>query len=138
MTDPLSVAASALTILSASTTCAKALQNAIREWRNAPDEIAQLNNEVVEVQVLLDSLCQTLKKGAQAEKGAMTATERKLNAVKIALADLEELMKKSFNGITHRRLKYIWIREKGRVRRTHKNLLKARYGLQEALSVGTL
>lgn len=137
MADPLSVTASVLTLLSASTACVQTLQSAIRDWRKAPDEIAQLNNEVVEIQGLLDTLHQNLRKDAQASSVVTVATERKLNALKVALADLEELMK-SFHGISRGRLKYKWLREKAHVSRIQKTLLRARCGLQEILTVNTL
>lgn len=93
---------------------------------------------MVEIQGLLDTLYLTLEKEAQVQPSITAATENKLIAMKIAVAELEELLKKSFNGASRRRLKYNWLREKGRVSRTQKNLLKARRGLQEILNVGTL
>lgn len=138
MAEPFSVAASALTVLSASTTCAQTVQSAIRNWRNAPGEIDQLNNEVADVQALLDALRTTLSKGNQVDMEVLPVTERKLSAVKSALTELEELIKQSFTRVSSKRLKFNWVQKKGQINKLQKNLFKARYELQDAVIVNNL
>ena len=53
MADPLSVSVSAIQLLGASTSTAKALYNLIREWRRAPLELLRLSNEVNDLNLVL-------------------------------------------------------------------------------------
>jgi hypothetical protein len=53
MTDPLSVAAAAITLVGACTECVKRLKNIIRGLRDAPGEILALLNETNDMSIML-------------------------------------------------------------------------------------
>ena len=55
MADPLSVAASIIAVVSAADTACKTLAK-VRSFRNAPNEILALNNEVADLKLIFDCL----------------------------------------------------------------------------------
>ena len=53
MTDPLSVTAGAIAVIGVCTTCAKQLDSLRRGFRDAPEEILALSNEISDMTVVL-------------------------------------------------------------------------------------
>ena len=134
--DPLSVAAS---IMGAGEAVSRGLSKLVA-FRNAPDQLLQLRNEVIDLQLILGALgTETLD---DSTNGSAVAARQKLyntlDWVKEIMLELEKLLeplltKTADNGTKFNKVS--WIRQEKAIRRLEEKMRSARNNLAAAVAI---
>jgi hypothetical protein len=136
MADPLSITASALTVLETSSACARILVHIIRGLKNAPAELTALSNEVNDIKVVLyniKAVCKPTEQGSSLSQEFLDMTSKQLTEAGEILAELEELLKRHIPLSSSSRCS--WPLKKGKAGRLHLKLKDLRMNLLAQLTL---
>jgi Fungal N-terminal domain of STAND proteins len=110
--DPLSIIASALTILEVGTKVSKGLSEIINTWNGAPPAILALYNEISDLNVVLDHVSdaqRTVKaNGAKFDTQFLEALDEHLYQARQLLSQLETLVRE-LKDLSSVKKKYKWL-----------------------------
>ena len=140
MADPLSITASAITILGAVDNVCTALSK-IRILRDAPDELLALNNEVSDFKVVLHTIERHFDGHGETGRTSAIASESLsnlsslINRAKDPITKLEELIeyrfkKAPFDDGHFRVSRTEWLRARSVVERLRQNIRDSRQNIQ--------
>lgn len=134
MADPLSVTASALTVIGASSACANFLLEFIKGLRNAPAELLALSNEVNELKIVLNEIkivCQSIEQEPIPSQEFLDMVSKQLAEAGEILKELDELRKRNSSR------RYRWPLNKSKAERLHGKLKDTRSKLLAQLTLPT-
>lgn len=150
--DPLSFAASIITVVTIAGTTAKELSHLCRALRDAPTEVHALNNEVVDLQGILRAIQAVadtedcagagqneaqlgLQTGSLKAPGAMMIIH--LDRAKEKLSELSHLTQKCMAKGRSFHFHTVWLRERSKAQALQRELRNIRTNLQTALLLVT-
>jgi hypothetical protein len=131
MADPLSLAASAVALLGAGSTCATLLFDLVLTLHKAPEELLALSNEVNELKSVLQDITDIC--GAIDADDSSTASAR--SKIKNLLARAREALKKLDDLLKEPSERWTWIRKKARANKLRGQLKDIRKDLNESLAL---
>ena len=139
--DPLSVAASTLTILST----LESIFKLVKSFRDAPSQLDALNNEIVDVTAAVKHVTQILKEsenktGASSEKDAHLSLA--LSNIREKARELEDLLRSCVTPLSStsdetKVSKISWLKVRSRVQRLQVELRDGKFNLLIALATFT-
>ena len=139
--DPLSVAASTLTILS----ILESIFKLVKSFRDAPSQLDALNNEIVDVTAAVKHVTQILKEsenktGASSEKDAHLSLA--LSNIREKARELEDLLRSCVTPLSStsdetKVSKISWLKVRSRVQRLQVELRDGKFNLLIALATFT-
>jgi hypothetical protein len=136
--DPLSITASAASLLSFSGSCAKYLRKLIHTVRNAPTEILALTNELADLNVLLadvNNTSQAIERApvrSQADSDFLNALSAQLAKAESKIEQLHALaysLSTRTNDGDTKFQRYIWLKKKSSAIRIQQELAEIRQSL---------
>jgi hypothetical protein len=136
MADPLSVTASALTVIEVSSACAKILLQIIQSHRAAPAQLVALSNEVNDIKTVLDDIktvCQSIEQEPSPSQGFLDMTSKQLAEAREILVELDGLLKRFMPLNSSRRWR--WPLNKGKAERLLQKLKEVRSNLLAQLAL---
>jgi hypothetical protein len=138
MADPLSVTASAITVITTCSTCAKNLFDLIQCLRNAPDELQALSNDVNALKAVLHNIgdvCGLVEEGSLSTISFLNTASKQLAEAREILGELDEMLKESLAWKLSDRLK--WILKKTRAKTLRGKVKDIKSNLADLLSLST-
>jgi len=125
MADPLSVAASAIAVLSTCINCADTLYSLIKGIHNAPNDLLNLSNEVNHLKAVLDEATRFEEHNAAPTHLAETL-EGLLTEAKETLGELDDLVLRYKSGKLSLKRCVTWLCQKDRAKALQKRLKHTR------------
>ncbi|KIW96183.1 uncharacterized protein Z519_03250 [Cladophialophora bantiana CBS 173.52] len=136
MADPVSIGASAVTLIDSSSTCLTQLVKLIKCLQNAPAEIEAFSNDLTDLQHYFDDvkdLCEKIRAEPTEQFRFPTAVYKPLKDAEQALADLGEILKKSHSQTSSAQKRLAWILRRAKAKKIHKQLQRIKSELGAAL-----
>ncbi|OAP58288.1 hypothetical protein AYL99_07378 [Fonsecaea erecta] len=113
MADPLSISASAITLIDASSTCVTLLVKLLKCAQNAPAEIHALSNDLSDLQSFfhdVKKLCGDMAAEQPPQSRFLEAVYQPLKGAGTALPELEEILRKADPQVFSKQSRLKWIR----------------------------
>jgi len=120
MADPLSLTATVITVLATGTACAKTLLSIIQDTRDAPVELMNLSNEVINLNAIIDEarkVCESLATDGSSTAHFIETLERQLKEAEDVLGALNGLVSKWKLSVGTLDQSVLWLCRKTRVKK---------------------
>ncbi|EXJ72804.1 uncharacterized protein A1O5_03951 [Cladophialophora psammophila CBS 110553] len=140
MADPVSIGASAVTLIDSSSTCLTLLVKLIKCLQNAPAEIEALSNDLADLRNYFDDakdLCEKIGAEPTQQFRFLNAAYKPLEDAGQALAELGKLLKKSHSQTSSVQRRLAWITQRAKAKKIHKQLQRIKSDLGAALVLST-
>jgi len=144
--DPLSIAASALTVIQVVVVVSKSLEDIRAQLRNASTTLSNLANEIADVRLLLDACESALRKWHQSSSQkslplSFTKSVEILDFIHDKVNELDALVKRCYerSGSAQTEFsKWRWLRERSNVKKIQESLRDSKRDLMLLLEVHNL
>lgn len=117
MAEVFGIIAGALGVLDVSKRGIDHLDHVCSRWRNAPQELLDLRNEVEDLRVVLDQVMEaklTIETASRQDAPLAAALDEQYRKANDQITALEEILN-DLNGIASYKKKYKWVRKEGKI-----------------------
>jgi hypothetical protein len=117
MAEVFGIIAGALGALDVSKRGIDRIDHVCSRWRNAPQELLELRNEVQDLRVVLDQIMEaktTIETTSQQDAPFAAALDEQYKKANDSLTGLEDILD-DLNGIKGYKKKYKWVRKEGKI-----------------------
>lgn len=142
MADPLSAAASVVTVVALCVKCTTQLHSLLQSVRNAKNELMAVINELNDLRIILEEIKDTLTiigKSSAGSAGSITALSQQLEKAGSLMKELEAVIE--FTRMPKRNVqleRLTWLRKKGQVERLKRAIKDNKANLNMFLATSTL